>query len=716
MNTHRNHGASIPRNNSAAPPLKPGVNCWRVEEADRVAVIVDAADYFAAFAESCRAAQRQILILGWDFDRHERLHRDERERELPDRLGAFLAALVKRRRGLKVYLLSWDFNMIYAAERELLPALRLRLQAPPRFHFRLDGEHPSGASHHQKVVVIDDRLAFVGGIDLSRWRWDTSRHRPRDPRRTDPNGKPYPPFHDLMMVVTGPAAARLGELARERWRRAHGWKLKPPAELDSSPWPASVENWLEAVPVAIARTEPAHAGRTAVGEVRRLYLDAIAGARRFIYIENQYFTARCLAEALSERLQEADGPEVILVLPQHTGGWLEQVTMDVLRGRVVARMRRADRHGRLRIFFPFQPDLGDQCISVHAKLLISDDRLLRIGSANTSNRSMGLDTECDLAITAPQSGEVAEFIRSLRRRLLAEHLGCSIEDLAAAESRHGGLIAAITALMGPGRSLRPLDCRMDEGLDEMVPDGGLVDPSEPISPDYFVTRYIPKDQRPAGRKRLMVFLAVIVALLALAAAWRWTPLQDWLSPQRVTDFMTRFSSPSGRALIAVAGVGLASVLMVPLTFLAVVGAVAFPGWLGFIYVLGGALLGSAIGFIGGRVMSRGALERISGSRLGQLSRQLAKRGTIAVAVLRLIPIAPFAVFNLVAGASHLGFRQFMVGSLLGLTPGLGAITFFSGTLWSAVTEPSWENLAIAAAAGLGLTGLALFAKRWLRSG
>jgi uncharacterized membrane protein YdjX (TVP38/TMEM64 family) len=95
---------------------------------------------------------------------------------------------------------------------------------------------------------------------------------------------------------------------------------------------------------------------------------------------------------------------------------------------------------------------------------------------------------------------------------------------------------------------------------------------------------------------------------------------------------------------------------------------------------------------------------------------LAKRGTIAVAVLRLIPIAPFAVFNLVAGASHLGFRQFMVGSLLGLTPGLGAITFFSGTLWAAVTEPSWENLAIAAAAGLGLTGLALFAKRWLRSG
>jgi len=208
------------------------------------------------------------------------------------------------------------------------------------------------------------------------------------------------------------------------------------------------------------------------------------------------------------------------------------------------------------------------------------------GTQNHGQRAAGL----------PGAARSGPFIRSLRRRLLAEHLDCSIEDLAAAESRHGGLIAAITALMGPGRSLCPLDCRVDE----MVPDGGLVDPSEPISPDYFVAYYIPKDQRPAGRKRLIAFLAVFVALFVLAAAWRWTPLWAWLSPQRVAEFMTRLSLPAGRALIAIAGFGLASVLMVSLTFLAIVGTVAFPGWLAFAYVLGGALVGSAIGFIGGR--------------------------------------------------------------------------------------------------------------------
>ena len=157
----------------------------------------------------------------------------------PVELAAFLAALVNKRKDLYVYLLVWDFNMIYAAERELLPALRPRLQAPRRFHFRLDDKHPKGASHHQKAVVIDDRVAFVGGIDLSRWRWDTSEHKPDDPRRIDPNGKPYPPFHDMMVALEGEAAARLGKFARQRWQRAHGWRIAAVEVTDTSPWPPS---------------------------------------------------------------------------------------------------------------------------------------------------------------------------------------------------------------------------------------------------------------------------------------------------------------------------------------------------------------------------------------------------------------------------------------------------------------------------------------------
>ncbi len=140
------------------------------------------------------------------------------------------------------------------------------------------------------------------------------------------------------------------------------------------------------------------------------------------------------------------------------------------------------------------------------------------GEAAAGRRVDGTQNHGQRAAGLPGAARSGPFIRSLRRRLLAEHLDCSIEDLAAAESRHGGLIAAITALMGPGGSLQPLDCRVDEGLDEMVPDGGLVDPSEPISPDYFVAHYIPKDQHPAGRKRLIA--NQIVSRFKLAAMKR----------------------------------------------------------------------------------------------------------------------------------------------------------------------------------------------------
>ena len=698
------------------PILKSGSNCWKIEHASRLATLVDAADYFSAFAVTCRSAQRQILILGWDFDRHERLHRIEPCDEFPDELGEFLVALVRHNPKLNVYLLSWDFNMIYAAERELLPALRLRIQAPPRFHFRLDNMHPKGASHHQKVVVVDDQVAFAGGIDLSRWRWDTSEHKPDDARRIDPDGKPYPPFHDLMMMVEGDAAARLGQLARERWRRARGWKIKPPTGVDRSPWPESVASGLDDVRMAIARTEPAYQGREAVEEVSRLYLDAIAAARKTIYIENQYFTARALADALIQRLAEEHGPQVVLVLPEKTGGWLEQVTMDVVRGRIVARLHEADRHGRLRIYFPYQPGLGDDCISVHAKLLIVDDRLLRIGSSNTSNRSMGLDTECDLAIESSEpKDKVAGYIGRIRACLLAEHLDCEAEDVVQALHAQGGLIEAIEYLCGGQRSLRPLDCEVAAEVDELVPDSSLVDPSEPFSPDYFVEEYVPKPHKHKGRRRLILFVSVILVLSGLAATWRWGPLQSLLSPEQIGQYLASISSIEGRAVVAIGGFIIASLLMVPVTLLAIIGGMVFGGWEAFIYVMTGAMVASAIGFLGGRFLGKDVIERMSGSNIEKLSRRLAERGTVAVAVLRLIPVAPFAVFNLVAGSSHLGARQFLVGSLLGLMPGLAAITLFSSSLWDALRSPSWISMAVVTGLGAVLAGTSWLVIRWLRT-
>lgn len=229
------------------------------------------------------------------------------------------------------------------------------------------------------------------------------------------------------------------------------------------------------------------------------------------------------------------------------------------------------------------------------------------------------------------------------------------------------------------------DMQKGKESDGRAPDTGLAAASNPSGQKYIVSEAIPEAGRLVRHTRPLAFLGLVVALLALAAAWRWTPLQDWLAPESIGAFMWDIPSPGVRALVAVAAIALASLAMVPVTLLAVVGGIVFDGWDAFVYVVTGAMASAAIGFVGGRFLSRGAVERLAGSRLGRLSEGLARRGIISVAALRLVPIAPFTVFNLVAGASHLNFWQFFLGSLLGMAPGLCAITVFSSSLWGVVT-------------------------------
>lgn len=319
-------------------------------------------------------------------------------------------------------------------------------------HFSLDGMHPGGASHHQKIVVVDDAIAFVGGIDMAIKRWDTPEHRAHDPRRVDPRGQPYPPVHDVQMAVDGEAARALASLVRERWQRATGRRWQARQRGRGDPWPRGLMPDLRDVEVAIARTQPAYNGDPEVREVETLHLDAIAVAQRSIYIEAQYFTSTATSAALCQRLLEPDGPEVILVLPRVASGWLEQTTMGVLRARLLKQLQGADRFGRLRVYYPVVPDLDGSCVNVHSKVLVVDDALVRIGSSNLANRSMGLDTECDLTIEAAGKTRMARAIAHFRDRLLGEHLGVSPEMVAGMAAAKASLIAAVEELRSAGRT------------------------------------------------------------------------------------------------------------------------------------------------------------------------------------------------------------------------------------------------------------------------
>ena len=205
--------------------LKPGHNCWRIEHAKRVAFLVDGDAYFRALFEAIKEARHSVFILAWDFDSRVRLVRDDiKDDAIPCQLGAFLDAVVKRRKELSAYVLNWDWSMIYALERELLPLYKLEWKTHRKVHFQLDSECPTGGSQHQKVVVIDDTIAFVGGIDLGKHRWDTPAHRPNDSRRTDPDGNEYPPFHDVQML---PLLWANCFVSVGMWRPGSGLTIRP---------------------------------------------------------------------------------------------------------------------------------------------------------------------------------------------------------------------------------------------------------------------------------------------------------------------------------------------------------------------------------------------------------------------------------------------------------------------------------------------------------
>jgi phosphatidylserine/phosphatidylglycerophosphate/cardiolipin synthase-like enzyme len=446
-------------------------------------VIVDAEDYFRAARDAMLMARHQILLIGWDFDARIRLaDACDQAPEAPDCVGPFITWLAKRNPALEIYLLRWDVGALKTYLRPRTLSTTLRWMAHPRIHPRLDSRHPPGASHHQKIVVIDDCLAFCGGIDMTSKRWDTSAHRDDEPGRIDPAGSSYMPWHDATTALQGPVARALGELCRERWELAGGKPIAPPPAREAC-WPETLTPDFTQVPAAISRTQPEMRGVAAVHEIEQLYLDLIARAERWIYAESQYFASRRIAEAMADRLAEADGPEIVLITPERAHGWLEPVAMDTARARLVEVMRHADAHRRFRLYHPVTT--AGRPIYVHAKVLIVDDRVLHVGSANMNNRSLRLDTECDVTIDAASaanadaSGAIGAAIAGLRDQLLGEHLGLAPASVRARIEAEGSLIAAIEALRGEGRSLRPYQMPVLNEVETWLADNELLDPEGP---------------------------------------------------------------------------------------------------------------------------------------------------------------------------------------------------------------------------------------------
>jgi phosphatidylserine/phosphatidylglycerophosphate/cardiolipin synthase-like enzyme/uncharacterized membrane protein YdjX (TVP38/TMEM64 family) len=690
----------------------PGSNCQLVAHADRAAALVDAEDYFRHFSRAAEQAQDPIIILGWDFDSRTPLHFDGEQTQIPSQLGEFLNALVRRRRRLRVYLLIWDYPLIFGTDRELRPIYGLGWRPRRRVHLRYDNTHPVGGSHHQKVVVVDDAVAFCGGLDLTLKRWDTCRHDAGDERRSV-DGTPYPPFHDAMIAVDGDAARALGQLARERWRRATGYVIPPPRS-GRDPWPPELEPRFRDVLTAQSRTLPPTETEKGVREVEALYLDMIKAAKRYIYFENQYFTSELIRAALARRLAEPDPPEIVIVTRRLSHGWLEEATMQQLRTRVVKSLREADGHSRFDAYYPDTPGLAEgTCIDVHSKLAVIDDNWLRIGSANLSNRSMGVDTECDLSLEAGGDEAKIEAVRAFRDSLLSEHLDVSPERWRSELAAGGSLHAAIRRLQCEGRTLKRLS-------DEEEPAGAAVlaavaDPELPVSLDRLVDYFSPQIKRKRGAGPawgMIVPFACVV--LALFLAWRYTPLADYFTPDRMRSWARASSSVAWAPFAVILAYVPVAFTMFPRPLLTLFAIVAFGPMIGFCVAMAGIAVSALAAYYAGRRMKRDTVRRIAGPRLNRTSEVLRRRGLMAAIAVSIAPVAPFAVVGIVAGAVRLQVWQYLLGVMIGNAPGTLVTTFFGQQIAHALEDPSQINYWLVALAAAVLIALVVVVRRWVQ--
>jgi phospholipase D1/2 len=740
---------------SAKRLLQPGHNCESIQLAHRFRFLIDGEAYFSVLRQALARAQRSIFIVGWDIDSRMHLVPGGADDGMAGPLAEFLHELALRRPRLHIYVLAWDFAMLYALEREWLPVYRMGWRTHRRIAFLQDGKHPVGASHHQKIVVIDDALAFTGGLDLTRSRWDTSAHAPGEALRHDANGAAYQPFHDIQVMFDGPAAHAVGQLVRNRWRRASGRRRGPrafrkgpdngatgasdsspapgavttlAAEISSiggpglrpppiepgsehDPWPPGTSADIERIELGISLTMSPYDGVEAVQQIKQLYLDAVAAARENIYIENQYFTSGSVGEALQNRLADPDGPDILAVVPQRQSGWLQEATMGVMRARLYQRMVEADQHDRFSMMAPTHDKLQQGFINVHSKLLIVDDQWLSVGSANLNNRSMVLDSECNVTLEAAGDARVSALIAAIRRRLLAEHTGLSESTLNLAWQQRPRLNAVLGALLESGlpgpRRLTRLNPRVAPEQESLLLNAALIDPEQPVAAHQLIGEFVPEERRRPVTAKLLLLGAFALGVALLTVLWQFTPLARELSFSAIVRDVSAIGSSRFGPVLVLGAYVVASFISVPITLLIAASGFVFGAWVGGAYAMTGTLCAAAATYYAGAWLGRDAVRKLAGKRINKLSERVGQRGLVAVVILRILPVAPFTVVNLVAGASQIGIRDYMLGTVIGMGPGIAMTVTFAHQFVAAIAHPSLSSVLLLVGVGALLVGLSI---------
>lgn len=696
--------------------FKQGENCWVTSTATFASPLIDCANYYRALHSSIVKAKHSIFIVGWDIDSRIRLLRGEEEAqsEAPSVVSDLLAWKAEQNPDINIYLLRWDSSLAFFAQREMWAKEVWDEKTPDNVKTELDDTIPMGGSQHQKIVVIDDELVFSGGMDVSTNRWDTRDHPVLSDERVGPDGE-YGPLHDVQIVSSGPVVKDFADLVRWRWLRvAEDQPIDireealngPDAPIPES-WPEDVEPWFEGVECALARTIPFMDEVEPVQEVRHMLLDLISQAENLIYIENQFTTRQEIAEALNRRLKECPSLHVIIVSSYEPKGKFEQEAFWASRIEFKDILENGVEKVRVTMTYSSCQDMkGRKAYKrIHSKVMTIDDKYVVIGSSNLSNRSMSLDTEIDMVLHGDSENNRKQVAR-VRNDLLAEHTGREVEDTADLLNQNNPVTALLEGQLAHGYILTEVNDQVFTEQSDTNIFRSLSDPEEPLISLPTMDGSATPARNPRRRTIMIAIGTVVLAIIAGLLVWASYSI-EWLSSENINAFLeksrgTYFALPTVLMVYVIGGL-----LFFPVTVLSLAVAAIFgPIW-GPIYGIMGALLSSATTFGIGKLLGNAGLKKVGGPKVDALDKKLKTSGIVGVAAIRMLPIAPFSLVNLVAGISSIGIVQFLVGTFLGMFPPMIAKGLVGDSITQIFRNPSPETISYLVG-GIVLWGLMIW--------
>ena len=385
---------------------------------NRLTPLVDGQEAMRVMYEAMANAKESILVASWFLTPNMRLIRPPDDPyDPPDGKGgpdAFLSLIRRKADEVDVRILIWPGSLAGKFARRHVKKTRLMLvRANPKIRARLDTRERFSHCQHQKALVVDGRVAFVGGLDVTAFdadRWDVQAHTFRQGRN----------WHDMHWQLEGPCVVDVAANFAQRWNAS---ATGADDRVELPPTPAPLDDGIDAQVLRTIPKEDYAFARQGIYGIAYAYRRAIARAERFIYLENQYLWSPEITDVLCDAIQR--GVRVVMVLPSHP---------NVGKGdtdRHVEQLMRVDGgRGAFRAYTLYtscrDEDSGQykyRPVYVHAKVGVVDDAWATVGSANLNGRGMVTDSEINIATTDGASA------RAVRLRLWAEHLCCPEDEL-----------------------------------------------------------------------------------------------------------------------------------------------------------------------------------------------------------------------------------------------------------------------------------------------